>query len=85
MRSLPAHLSMVKQRNEFVRIDQLLARYYHQFGINTYVDKSTGNGIFLQYLIDNKLTNIDLIDYNASNNFKYTYFDPQFPLNNDTL
>eukprot|EP01083_Nonionella_stella_P204026 744038_1 len=82
--SLPAKLSIIEQRNDFTRIDKLLGNYYHQFGINNYFNDA-GNGRFLQYIIDNNLTSIDLTDHNKADNLKYIYFDPKFPLNNETL
>eukprot|EP01083_Nonionella_stella_P052292 138797_1 len=86
-RSLPRLLSVVEQRNEFVQLDQVLGRYYHQFGRSDYFNKA-GNGLFLQYLLDNNLTDISLLesdDEECSIDLIYTRFDPKFPINNDTL
>ena len=83
-KSLPK-LSVIEQRNELMRIDKLLSAYYHQFGNTDYMDTNTKIGKFLQYIIDNKLTDIDLSgDHDQSSDLSYLRFDPQFPLSPET-
>ena len=91
-RLITHRLSIIEERNEFVRIDKLLSKYYQQFGINDYFKNNSKNGRFLQYIIDNKLININISTYldlssnkRHSNDLSFVYFDDNFPLNNDTL
>eukprot|EP01084_Bolivina_argentea_P320194 555525_1 len=46
---------------QFQVIDHLLGKYYQQFEINNYFDKQK-NGLFMQYVLNNKLLNLSIED-----------------------
>eukprot|EP00484_Ammonia_sp_Unknown_P014682 CAMPEP_0197067378 /NCGR_PEP_ID=MMETSP1384-20130603/179714_1 /TAXON_ID=29189 /ORGANISM="Ammonia sp." /LENGTH=189 /DNA_ID=CAMNT_0042504815 /DNA_START=112 /DNA_END=681 /DNA_ORIENTATION=- len=92
-RSLPGRLSIIENRNEIVRIDELLGLYYRQFGRNDYFQTaSNDNGRFLEYIMEHNLINIRLsnrLDLSKQNpetaDLTFIYFDPHFPLSNETV
>eukprot|EP00486_Rosalina_sp_Unknown_P001126 CAMPEP_0201564052 /NCGR_PEP_ID=MMETSP0190_2-20130828/1871_1 /ASSEMBLY_ACC=CAM_ASM_000263 /TAXON_ID=37353 /ORGANISM="Rosalina sp." /LENGTH=259 /DNA_ID=CAMNT_0047979671 /DNA_START=83 /DNA_END=863 /DNA_ORIENTATION=+ len=49
-----------QQSNGFQRIDAALADYYRNLGYSDYINKQTGIGRFMQYIIDEELNDEDL-------------------------